>query len=96
MVLNSISPWAPAANDHLQQLLDVLHVCHMWDIRPGIDFAADELRSKFELRPAHSLHLAERYRLVDWVNDAVRSLLDKPLQVCSLTIFSEYLFTSFF
>ena len=45
---------------------------------PGIDFAARELL-RFDLQPAHRLHLARRYSLVDWIPAAVRVLLSTPL-----------------
>lgn len=51
----------------------------MWQIQPGINFASQELL-KFNLRPAHRLHLARQYDLSTWNSDAVRSLLQTSLQ----------------
>jgi len=51
----------------------------MWEIMPGIDFAARELLG-FGLQPAHCLYLARRYELVDWIPAAVRVLLSIPLE----------------
>ncbi len=73
------SSWAPHHAEHSQQLLDILHVSHMWDIQPGIDFASQELL-KFDLHPAHRLSLAHRYNLLDWISAPVRSLLTSPLE----------------
>ena len=50
----------------------------MWEIMPGINFAARELLT-FDLQPAHRLYLARRYNLVDWIPAAVRVLLSIPL-----------------
>jgi hypothetical protein len=87
VVLISISPWEPRPVDRLQQLLDILQVSHMWDIRPGIDFATREIQTRFTIRPARSLFLAKKYQLEGWVDGAVRALLNEPLQVCSLIFF---------
>ena len=51
----------------------------MWVIQPGIDFASQELL-KFDLHPAHRLHLARRYNLLDWISTSVQSLLASPLE----------------
>ena len=51
----------------------------MWDIQPGIKFASQELL-KFNLHPAHCLHLARQYNLLDWISTPVRSLLESPLE----------------
>ena len=74
-----ISSWAPLQLEHRQQLLDILHISHMWEIMPGINFAAGELL-RFDLKPAHRLYLARRYDLVNWIPDSVRILLSIPLE----------------
>ncbi len=51
----------------------------MWDILPGIEFASQELH-EFDLHPVHSLSLAHRYQLLDWVSAPVRKLLASPLE----------------
>jgi hypothetical protein len=51
----------------------------MWDILPGIEFASQELLN-FNLRPAHYLSLARKYRLLDWISAPVQSLLASPLE----------------
>jgi hypothetical protein len=73
------SSWAPHQAAHSRQLLDILHVAHMWDIQPGIEFASKELL-KFKLHPAHCLYLARRYNLLDWISAPVRNLLASPLE----------------
>lgn len=75
------SAWAPLKAERTQQLLDILHVSHMWEIEPGIQFASTELL-KFDLHPAHRLHLARQYGLRDlnWINVPIRMLLGSPLE----------------
>ena len=73
------SSWAAPRLEHQQQLLDILHISHMWEIVPGINFAAHELLG-FDLQPAHCLYLARRYNLVDWIPAAVWVLLSIPLE----------------
>jgi hypothetical protein len=75
------SAWAPLKAERTQQLLDILHVSHMWEIGPGLEFASKELL-KFDLHPAHRLHLARQYGLlnVNWINIPVRMLLGSPLE----------------
>lgn len=75
------SAWAPLKAECTQQLLDILHVSHMWEIAPGIQFAITELL-KFHLHPAHRLHLARQYHLLDsnWINVPIRMLLGSPLE----------------
>ena len=51
----------------------------MWEIQSGIEFASKEL-IQFNLHPAHSLSLARRYNLLDWISAAIRNLLDSPLE----------------
>ena len=64
--------------EHSQQLIDILHVCHMWEIRPGIEFASTALVN-FDLRPAFCLYLARRYNLLNWVPIHIQTLLSSPL-----------------
>ncbi|KAF8800933.1 hypothetical protein BYT27DRAFT_7262488 [Phlegmacium glaucopus] len=68
--LNHNSAWAPLQALHACQLVDILHVSHMWDIQPGIDFATQQLL-KFDLHPAHRLSLARQYNLLDWIPSPV-------------------------
>ena len=77
--LPTSSSWAPHWAVHSQQLIDVLHISHMWDIQPGINFASQELL-KFNLHPAHCLRLACQYNLLDWISTSVQSLLTSPLE----------------
>jgi hypothetical protein len=74
------SAWAPLKAECIKQLLDILHVSHMWEIAPGIQFASTELL-KFDLQPAQRLHLAQKYGLIDsnWINIPIRRLLGSPL-----------------
>ncbi|KIM38493.1 hypothetical protein M413DRAFT_30043 [Hebeloma cylindrosporum] len=72
--------WKPLKAERTKQLLDILHVSHMWDIVPGVEFATTELLSKADLHPAHRLHLARQYRLLDWIEVPVRMLLTAPLE----------------
>jgi len=66
--------------DHIQQLLDILHISHMWEIGPGIHFASTELlKPQFGLRAAHRLYLAYQYSLLAWIPVAVRVLLSTHL-----------------
>ncbi|KAF8801473.1 hypothetical protein BYT27DRAFT_7114899 [Phlegmacium glaucopus] len=73
------SSWAPHRVAHSQQLIDILHVSHMWDILPGIEFASTQLLD-FNLLPAHRLYLARQYNLLDWVPSPIRILLSAPLE----------------
>jgi len=50
----------------------------MWEILPGIEFASRELLT-FDLHPAHSLSLARKYHLLDWISAPVQTLLATPL-----------------
>ncbi len=50
----------------------------MWEILPGIEFASRELLT-FNLHPAHSLSLARKYHLLDWISAPVQTLLAAPL-----------------
>lgn len=85
----TISPWSPLTADHQQQLLDVLHVSHMWDILPGVNFASNQLRQQFDLSPCHLLNLAGRYGLTEWVNGAVTTLLTTQLRVSSIYVIDD-------
>jgi hypothetical protein len=71
--------WAPLKAESTQQLLDILHVSHLWEIAPGVQFAASELL-KANLHPVHRLHLARRYGLQDWIEIPIRMLLGTPLE----------------
>jgi hypothetical protein len=51
----------------------------MYDILPGIEFATQELL-RFDLHPAHCLHIARQYSLVDWIAAPIRTLLSSPLE----------------
>lgn len=95
MILNSVSPWEAHPVDRLQQLLDILHISHMWEIGPGIDFATKEIEDQFEIRPAQSLFLAKKYQIQGWVNGAVRALLNNPLIVHSLILLQNTYSRSF-
>src|SRR5271169_102392 len=63
---------------HARQLIDILHVSHMFDIQPGVQFAIGQLL-EFNLHPAHRLRLASRYHLAGWISHVVRDLLQLPL-----------------
>ena len=56
------SAWVLLKTECTKQLLDILHV--LWEIMPGIQFATTELL-KADLHPAHHLHLAWQYGLLD-------------------------------
>ena len=73
------SAWAPLKAERTKQLLDILHVSHMWEIAPGVQFATTELL-KADLHPAHRLHLARQYGLLDWIDTPIRMLLEAPLE----------------
>lgn len=74
------SSWEPHHAGHSQQLLDILHVSHMWEIQPGIDFAAEQLLlPQFNLHAAQRLYIARRYGLLHWISSPVRELLASPL-----------------
>lgn len=94
----SNSSWAPLQAEHLQQLLDILHICHMWEIVPGIEFASRQLKEQFsnQLTPARSLSLARQYNLTGWIDGAVRQLISRPLSVrtflISFLLYSHILF----
>lgn len=75
----TISAWAPLKADRTKQLLDILHVSHMWEIAPGVQFASTELL-KADLHPAHRLQLARQYGLLDWIEIPIRMLLGAPLE----------------
>ena len=51
----------------------------MWEIVPGIDFAAHELL-RFNLEPTHHLYLARCYNLIEWIPNSVQILLSIPLE----------------
>ena len=51
----------------------------MWDIVPGVQFAATELL-KADLHPTHCLHLAWQYSLLDWIEIPTWMLLTAPLE----------------
>ena len=65
--------------EHSKQLIDILHVSHMWEILPGIEFSSTALLS-FNLQPSLCLQLARRYNLLDWVPTPIRILLSTPLE----------------
>ena len=70
------SSWEQHDAGHSQQLLDILHVSHMWEIQPGIDFAAEQLLlPQFKLHPAQRLYIARRYGLLNWISSPIRELL---------------------
>jgi len=77
------------------QLLDILHISHMWQIRPGFDYAIHQL-GKHSLRPAKLLYYAQKYSIPGWVPEAVRALLLLPFHeyteqdICYL-LFTGYL-----
>ena len=73
------SAWAPLKAEHTKQLLDILHVSHMWEIVPGVQFATTELL-KADLHPAHHLRLAKQYGLLDWIEIPIQMLLTAPLE----------------
>ncbi|KAF5328259.1 hypothetical protein D9619_013370 [Psilocybe cf. subviscida] len=71
--------WHEDPAEHAQQLIDVLHVCHRYDISAGIKLASEELlRPRFNLVPSRRLSLALCYGLQSWINDAVRALIALP------------------
>ena len=71
--------WAPLKAESTQQLLDILHVAHMWEIAPGVEFATSELL-KADLHPVHRLRLAQKYGLQDWIEIPIWMLLGAPLE----------------
>ena len=73
------SAWAPLKAEHTKQLLDILHVSHMWEIVPGVQFATTELL-KADLHPVHHLRLAKQYGLLDWIEIPIWMLLTAPLE----------------
>ena len=73
------SSWAPHQDEHSQQLVDIFHVLHMYDILLGIEFATQELL-QFDLHPAHCLHIARQYSLLNWIAAPIRTLLSSPLK----------------
>ena len=83
------------ADREQEQLLDILHVSHMWQIRPGFDYAIHQL-GVCTLQPAKLISLAQKYSIAGWVPEAVRSLLLLPFckyteqDICDLS-FSGYL-----
>jgi hypothetical protein len=62
-----------------QQLLDILHVSHMWEIASGVEFATSELL-KADLHPVHRLRLAQKYSLQEWIEIPIHMLLGAPLE----------------
>lgn len=62
-----------------EQLLDILHISHLWQIRPGFDYAIQQL-DVHTLQPAKRLSLAQKYGIAGWVSEAVRSLLLLPFR----------------
>ena len=75
----TISAWAPLKAECTKQLLDILHVLHMWEIAPGVQFASTELL-KADLYPAHHLHLAQQYGLLDWIEVSIQMFLEASLE----------------
>lgn len=78
--------WADLPIDHIQQLVDILHVSHMWGVAAGINFASERLL-RFEqaaFRSARRLRLALLYGLNSWVEGAVRDLLQTPLPLLTV------------
>jgi hypothetical protein len=75
----STSAWAPLKAERTKQLLDILHVSHMWEIVPGVQFATTELL-KADLHPTHRLHLTRQYGLPHWIEIPIRMLLTAPLE----------------
>lgn len=73
------SAWSPLKTDRTKQLLNILHVSHMWEIAPGVEFASTELL-KANLHPGHRLRLAQQYGLLNWIEIPIRILLDSPLE----------------
>ena len=67
----------------------------MWQIRPGFDYAVSQLGGH-TLRPSKQLFFAQKYNIVAWVPEAVRSLLLLPFRdyteqdICNLS-FPGYL-----
>lgn len=53
----------------------------MWEIQPGIDFAAEQLlQPQFKLHAAQRLYLARQYGLLHWIPSPVRELLASPFE----------------
>ena len=75
------SAWVPLKAEHTKQLLDILHVSHMWENVPGVQFATTELL-KADLHPTHRLHLclAQQYGLSDWIEIPIWMLLTALLE----------------
>lgn len=64
----------------LQGNLDVLHICHMWLIQEGFDYAVSQLKDA-GLHSAQRLELARKYAIDAWWDDAIRDLLQVSLKV---------------
>ena len=63
----------------MEQLLNILHILHMWKMEQCVNFAASEL-AKRSLHPVHRLKLAQQYSLQDWIEIPIRMLLNTPLE----------------
>jgi len=70
----------PLKTDHTEQLLNILHISHMWQMEQGVEFAASQLIKK-SLHPVHRLWLAWQYGLQDWIEIPIRMLLGTPLEL---------------
>ncbi|KDR72044.1 hypothetical protein GALMADRAFT_143385 [Galerina marginata CBS 339.88] len=71
--------WNPVVVRRQEQLLDILHVSHMWQIRPGFDYAVGQLGEHL-VRPAKRLFFAQKYNIAGWVPEAVLLLLLMPFR----------------
>ena len=72
-----LSAWTPFIARHHEQLIDILHISHMWQIRPGFDYEISKLGGH-TLRPSKQLFFTQKYNIVAWVPEAVHSLLLQP------------------
>jgi len=64
----------------MEQLLNILHISHMWQMEQGVRFAALQL-IKQSLHPVHHLWLAWQYGLQDWIERPIHMLLSTPLEL---------------
>jgi hypothetical protein len=72
------SDWQPPSESETF-LVNILKLCSLWEIHVGRKFAITFLE-KLDLHPARRLELSRMFHIHEWVDAAVKHLLEIPLQ----------------
>ncbi|KAG6814706.1 hypothetical protein H0H93_012538, partial [Arthromyces matolae] len=60
------------------QLLSILKICRIWDIKSGITFACHSIE-QLDLPPTRMMYLGIHFSKASWIRQAVIALMDVPL-----------------